>query len=156
MGRLRQLKCFEGSWVAQGIGIALKAQGKWGGMKTFEDLIVYQEARKLINEVYALTNSGGFGRDFDLVRQIRRAAVSIAANVAEGFERGSNTEFIQYLYIAKGSCGELRVELGIACDQKYIEVVDFNRLKEKCVSVSSMLSNFIKSLKKSGLKGPKR
>jgi four helix bundle protein len=125
-------------------------------MNTFEDLIVYQESRKLINEVYAASNNGEFSKDYGLKNQARKAVVSIAANIAEGFERGSNTEFVQFLYIAKGSCGELRAELGIACDQKYMVKSEYEQMKEKCIIISSMLSNFIKSLRKSGFKGPKR
>lgn len=78
------------------------------------------EARKLANLIYEHTKTGEFKKDFGLVNQIRRAAVSVVANIAEGHERGSNTEFMQFLFIAKGSCGELRAELCIAYDQKYL------------------------------------
>ena len=85
--------------------------------QTFEELFIYQRARELTNAVYALTRSGAFAGDSALAQQIRRASVSIMSNVAEGFERGTSTEFIQFLYIAKGSCGEVRVQLQVACDQ---------------------------------------
>ncbi len=79
--------------------------------KTIEELHIYQRARELTNAVYALTREAAFARDRGLVDQVRRAAASIMSNVAEGFERGSTTEFIQFLYIAKGSCGEVRAQL---------------------------------------------
>jgi four helix bundle protein len=85
--------------------------------KTFEDMHVYQQAHKLADEVYALTRIGAFARDRGLVDQIRRAGVSVLSNIAEGFERGSNAEFIQFLYIAKGSAGEVRAQLSIARSQ---------------------------------------
>ena len=75
--------------------------------KSFEELHIYQRARELTNVIYAMTRKGAFAGDRGLVDQIRRAAVSITSNTAEGFERGTTTEFIQFLYIAKGSCGEV-------------------------------------------------
>ena len=86
----------------------------------FEELNVYQRARELTNRVYEVTRNGAFARDFGLVDQIRRASVSIMSNIAEGFERGTNAEFVQFLYIAKGSCGEVRAQVSIAFYQKYI------------------------------------
>ena len=80
-------------------------------VRYFEDLEVWKEARRLTNEVYATTRDTGFSKDFGLRDQIRRAAVSVMSNVAEGFERGGNQEFVQFLYIAKGSCGEVRSQL---------------------------------------------
>lgn len=82
--------------------------------RSFEELHVYQRARDLANAVYAITRTGPFARDFGLADQIRRAAVSVMPNIAEGFERGTSTEFIQFLYIAKGSCGEVRAQLQLA------------------------------------------
>ena len=125
-------------------------------MKTFEKLNVYQEARELIKEVYSITKNRKFINDYDLVRQTRRAAISIAANIAEGYERGSNNEFIQFLFIAKGSCGELRVEIDIAYDEGYMSEDEKNSIIKRSIKISSMLSNLIKSIKKSGYKGQKR
>ena len=85
-------------------------------VRNFEDLAVYQKARVLVREVYQITREESFARDVGLCDQIRRAAVSVVSNIAEGYERGSNTELIQYLYIAKGSCGEVRAQFMIACD----------------------------------------
>jgi len=86
----------------------------------FEDLDVWKKSRKLVNEIYSLTKKQRFSKDFGLVDQIRRSAVSVMSNIAEGFERGSNTEFIRFLYIAKASCGETRSHLFIAFDQGYL------------------------------------
>lgn len=113
----------------------------------FEELHVYQRARELTNRVYEATRDGDFARDFGLVNQIRRASVSIMSNVAEGFERGTNAEFVQFLYIAKGSCGEVRAQLSIAFDQKYISSTDCNDLTDRCRRISGMLSNLINYLR---------
>ena len=76
---------------------------KRGAAESFEELHVYQRARELTNGIYRATREGPFARDYGLVDQIRRAGASIMSNIAEGFERGATTEFIQFLYIAKGS-----------------------------------------------------
>jgi four helix bundle protein len=123
--------------------------------KSFEELHIYQRARELTNAVYALTREGGFSRDRGLADQIRRAAVSIMSNVAEGFERGATTEFVQFLYIAKGSCGEVRAQLQIAHDQQYISTADFSRLQDLSRLTSGMISNFIAHLQRSDYRGEK-
>lgn len=84
----------------------------------FEDLVVWQRARELTREIYKLTIDW---RDFGLHDQIRRASVSVLSNIAEGFERGSNVELIQFLYIARGSCGEVRAQLVVALDAGYVQ-----------------------------------
>lgn len=116
---------------------------------------MYQKARDLANGVYALTRQGAFAKDYGLADQVRRAAVSVMSNIAEGFERGSNTEFIQFLYIAKGSCGEVRAQLSIAVDQGYVAKSDYERLQNQCRLISGMLSSFINYLKGAKLQGPK-
>jgi len=88
--------------------------------KMFEELQIWQKARELVKAIYKLSMTDKFKKDYSLVDQIRRSSVSIMSNIAEGFERGSNTEFIQFLYIAKGSAGEVRTQLYIAYDLKYI------------------------------------
>jgi four helix bundle protein len=123
--------------------------------KHFEDLLVWKSSRELVNEICSLTRSGSFRKDFSLVDQIRRAGISIMSNIAEGFERGSNQELIQFLYIAKGSCGEVRTQLLIAFDQKYITYKEMEETKELAKKVSGMLANFISYLKRSKLKGSK-
>ena len=74
-------------------------------VRNFEDLEIWKDARALTREIYQLTRDSKFSKDFALRDQIRRAAVSIMSNIAEGFERGGNQEFIQFLYVAKASCG---------------------------------------------------
>src|SRR5262250_957362 len=97
-------------------------------IKYFEDLEVWKEARRMTREIYRLTQDGKFAKDFGLREQIRRAAVSVMSNIAEGFERGGNQEFIQFLYIAKGSCGEVRSQVYIAYDQGYLVQVEADQL----------------------------
>jgi four helix bundle protein len=126
------------------------------GIGCFEDIEVWQKARELTREIYALSNEGLFARDFGLRDQIRRASVSVMSNIAEGFERGSNKEFIQYLYIAKGSAGEVRAQLYVALDQTYINQAKFNLSNKNATEISRMLSGFINYLNKSSYKGAKR
>ncbi len=124
-------------------------------VESFEDLNVYQRARELTNRIYELTRGKDFTKDFGLVNQIRRASVSIMSNIAEGFERGGNVEFTQFLFIAKGSCGEVRAQTTIAYDQKYIQNVDYEKITNSCRQVSGMLSNLINYLKQSQYRGAK-
>jgi four helix bundle protein len=124
-------------------------------VRYFEDLVVYQRTRELVKEVYALTRRPGFAKDWGLADQMRRASVSILSNIAEGFERGSNTEFIQFLYIAKGSCGEVRAQLTVAMDQGYVAEAESRRLADACRLISGMLTGFISYLKGAKLQGPK-
>ena len=123
--------------------------------ESFEDLHIYQRARELANAIYTITKGNDFARDFGLIGQIRRAAVSILSNIAEGFERGSKTEFIQFLYIAKGSCGEVRAQLAIAQDQNYLRQNEYQRLYDLCKQISGMISNFITHLQKTDYQGEK-
>ena len=95
----------------------------------FEDLVAWQKARELTNEVYRVTRLGGFAKDYGLCDQIRRSAVSIMSNIAEGFDRASRAEFHQFLVIAKGSAAEVRSQLYVAHDVGYIDKATFIRLK---------------------------
>ena len=88
-------------------------------VKDFEELAIFQKARELSQRIYPVTNKDGFKSDFRFVQQIRAAAGSIMDNIAEGFERGGNKEFLNFLYIAKGSCGEVRSQLIRANDVGY-------------------------------------
>lgn len=124
-------------------------------VKMFEDLEVWKEARQLTGRIYQITKNEQFSKDFALRDQMRRAAVSIMSNIAEGFERGGNQEFVQFLYVAKGSCGELRSQLYIALDQKYLLSQEVDGLTNSFKKVSSMISNFISYLRRSGMKGEK-
>jgi four helix bundle protein len=123
--------------------------------RTFEELQIYQRARELTNRVYQACRVSAFSRDRSLVDQIRRACVSVMSNIAEGFERGSKTEFMQFLYIAKGSCGEVRAQLQIAADQRYITSQEHGELTELCRNISKMISSFIAHLQGSGYQGEK-
>jgi len=123
--------------------------------KSFEELTVWQLSRELTQEIYDVTKKGSCKKDYGLSDQIRRASVSIMSNIAEGFERGGNKEFIQMLYIAKGSCGEVRSQLYIAYDQGYIDEDKHIRLSKLCRNISVKLSNFISALKESTYKGEK-
>lgn len=125
-------------------------------IECFEDIEAWQKARELTKAIYAMSNDGQFARDFGLRDQIRRASVSIMSNIAEGFERGSNKEFIQFLYIAKGSAGEVRAQLFVALDQIYINQVIFDRLAKDASDISRMISGLINYLNNSGFKGEKR
>ena len=124
-------------------------------MKQFEDLDVWQLARKLTNRIYRLTRRGDFQRDHGLCSQIQRASVSVMSNVAEGFERGGNREFSQYLAIAKGSCGEVRCQLYIACDQGYVSREETEYLVDQHRKLSIMLYKLMEHLKRSPYKGHK-
>src|SRR3970282_953733 len=97
-------------------------------IERFEDLIAWQKARALTRAIYEVTRQGGFAKDFGLAGQIQRAAVSIMANIAEGFERGGRGEFHQFLSMAKTSCAEVRSHLYIAFDISYLEKVRFDQL----------------------------
>lgn len=128
---------------------------KGNAAERFEELHMYQRARELTNRVYELTRKGGFSRDLGLVDQIRRASVSIMSNIAEGFERGASTEFIQFLFIAKGSCGEVRAQLQIARDQGYISEREHTEMEDLARRISGMISNFIGHLQGSDYRGEK-
>jgi four helix bundle protein len=122
---------------------------------SFEELKVWQKARELANLIYTATRQGEFARDYGLVDQIRRASVSVLSNIAEGFERGSYTEFLQFLYIAKGSCGEVRAQLYIARDQKYLPQAAFQQCHALAVEISRMISGLADHLKNSHQRGDK-
>ena len=115
-------------------------------INNFEELNIWQNARELVKMIYGFTRQEKFTKDYALIGQITRASVSIMSNIAEGFERGSNKEFIQFLYIAKGSCGEVRSQIYVAFDQRYISENDFLKAKEECSKLSAMISNFIRYL----------
>jgi four helix bundle protein len=99
-----------------------------GGVNRFENLVAWQKARELTREVYKATRQESFARDFGLSGQIQRAAVSIMANIAEGFERNRGAEFHQFLSVAKASCAELRSHLYVALDVGYMNQSVFDEL----------------------------
>jgi len=114
--------------------------------RQFEDLKVWQDARQLVGVIYSTSKQRAFNSDFALRDQIRRAAVSTMSNIAEGFERGTRNEFIQFLNIAKGSNGEVRSQLYIALDQKYVSQNEFSMLYDSAILLSKKLSVFIRYL----------
>lgn len=124
-------------------------------VKYFEDLEVWKSARELTNRIYKSTGDGEFSKDFGLRDQIRRVSVSVMSNIAEGFERGGNQEFTQFLSIAKGSCGEVRSQLYVAADQDYITQKDCERLIDNFKKLSIMINNLMTYLKRSSYKGTK-
>ena len=114
--------------------------------KQFEDLGIWRDARVLVKELYTASNQREFYSDFGLRDQIRRATTSTMSNIAEGFERGTRKEFIQFLSIAKGSNGEVRSQLYIALDQEYLTGTEFNTLRDSALSLSRRIAKFIRYL----------
>ena len=112
----------------------------------FEDLKVWQLARELVLAVYQLPSTQVFGKDHALRDQVRRAAVSSMANIAEGFERGSNRDFVRFLYIARGSAGEVRSHLYVARDLDYITGAEFERMTSWVSGLSKGVFRFIQHL----------
>jgi len=115
--------------------------------KTFEDLKVWQDTREFVKSIYKLTSSNKFAKDFGLKDQIQRAAVSIMNNIAEGFERNNNKEFIIFLKYSKGSAGEIRSMLYVALDLDYINKSTFEEYYTNAIRIITQISNFIKYLK---------
>ena len=113
----------------------------------FRKLIVWQKSKDLAVNIYKLTSTGNLAKDYSLIDQMRRAAVSIPSNIAEGNDRDSQKEFIRYLHIAKGSLSELKTQLEIAKDINYIDVEILSELEPKCEELSKMLGGLIKSMK---------
>ncbi len=113
----------------------------------FEELDVWQKARQLVSVVYRFTADRQFSRDYGLRDQMRRAGVSIMANIAEGFSLKSNKEFSQFLFIAKSSTAELQSHAYVALDQTYIARSDFEKLYDSLDHTSRMISNLIKHLR---------
>jgi four helix bundle protein len=118
-------------------------------------LEIWKEARRLTWEAYDLSKTEKFFKDFGLRDQMRRAAISIMSNIAEGFERGGNQEFVQFLYVAKSSCGEVRSQLYVALYQEYIGQKAADNLFIILKRLSVMIKHLIDHLKRSGLRGPK-
>ena len=124
-------------------------------IEKFEDIESWKLAREVANLVYKISSDGNFSRDFALCNQIRRASVSILSNIAEGFERGGNKEFLQFLAIAKGSCGEVRSQLYVALDQEYLDFSSFELICDKLLETSRLLSGLMKYLRQSEMRGEK-
>lgn len=114
--------------------------------RTFEELPVWRKARELTKGIYSAAKQKPFCFDKGLVDQITRAAVSVMSNIAEGLERGTTNELIYFLFIAKGSAGEVRAQLYVAEDQGYINPANANILRQDAKAISVQLSNWIKSM----------
>jgi four helix bundle protein len=121
----------------------------------FEDLKIWKEARELSKEIYVISRLPEFSKDYRFVGQITSAAGSIMDNIAEGFERDGNKEFLQFLSIAKGSCGELRSQLYRAYDAGYINEEKFETLVNNIKLLSASIFYFMKNLKSSDMLGKK-
>ncbi len=115
-------------------------------IKNFEDLEVWKEGRQLTRHVYSVSKKGAFAKDFGLKDQIRRAAVSITSNIAEGFERNANKQFLYFLSIAKSSAGEVRSQLYVALDEGYINQETFDILYEQASKTISKIGSPIRYL----------
>jgi four helix bundle protein len=115
-------------------------------IRRFEDIDAWQEARELAKSVYQCTSRDGFAKDFGLRDQIQRAAGSDMHNIAEGFDCGSDTEFIRFLRYAQRSCTEVQSELYVALDQKYITEQQFQDLFEHASRTRAKIGGFIKYL----------
>ena len=113
-------------------------------VKDFEELAIFQKARELSKKIYPITQRGKFKNDFRFVQQIRSAAGSIMDNIAEGFERTGNKEFLNFLYIAKGSCGEVRSQLIRANDNGYLTKEEYDELYTECRKLSAGIMNLLK------------
>ncbi len=117
-------------------------------IEKFEDIKAWQEARELLKSIYEITSKGNFSKDWELKNQIRRSAVSVMSNIAEGFDRSSDKEFIQFLRIATGSCSELKSQLYAALDQKYIINELFSKIYQKATDVTKLINGFIRYFRK--------
>ena len=124
-------------------------------IKRFEDLEAWKRARAMSRKAHSVTRVGNFAKEFGLKDHIRRAAVSTMSNIAEGFERGGNQEFLQFLATAKGSCGEVRSQLYVALDERYVTQKQFDELYADAEAISRMIAGLMDHLQKSDFRGAK-
>ncbi len=124
-------------------------------IEKFEDIKSWKMAREVINQVYDISDRGEFMTDYAFKNQIRKSCISISSNISEGFERGGNREFANFLSIAKGSAGEARAQLYVALDRGYVTNVEFEDIYSKLTQIGKLLSGFMNYLKKTNLKGSK-
>ena len=123
--------------------------------KKFEDIEAWQKSRQLTKQIYRISRTGSFARDFGLRDQIRRASVSIMSNIAEGYDRSGTGEFIQFLATAKGSAAEVKCQLYVALDEGYINNSTFDDLGKLVSEIGNMIGGLIGYLRRSGIKGTK-
>lgn len=124
-------------------------------IRKFEDLEIFQIARGLCKDIYIITDAESFKCDYRFTQQIRAAAGSIMDNIAEGFERNGNKEFVNFLYIAKGSCGEVRSQLLRANDVGYINGDTFRQLYDRTLELGRKIYNLAQKIKDTGNPGSK-
>ena len=123
--------------------------------KRFEEMEVWQKSRLMVKTIYLITSKPNFNKDLLLASHLWKTAISIISNISEGFERDGNKEFINFLSIAKGSCGELRCQLYIALDQNYIKENQFKEISNLATGISKSLKGMITYLQNSDFKGIK-
>lgn len=115
-------------------------------VNNYHDLKIWQKGHRLCLDIYRITQDFPKTEQFGLTNQMRRASVSVPSNIVEGFERGSNKEFKQFLIISRGSIGELQAQLEIAYDLGYVPKIDYDDLSERLVEVHKMTNRFIKTI----------
>ena len=124
-------------------------------IQKFEDLVLWQKSKDFTIKIYKLTELEKFAKDYGLKEQIRRASVSIPSNIAEGFDRKGNKEFIQFLQISLGSLAEVKTQLIIAFELDYINNENLEMLNQEIIEIQKLLKGLITYLKNSQLKGSK-
>jgi four helix bundle protein len=124
-------------------------------VERFEDLDAWKHARALVASVYCVTASGDFARDYGLKDQIRRAAVSVMSNIAEGFEREGTNEFRQFLATSKGSCGEVQSQLYVALDASFVDQDEFQALHDRAVATGRIIGGLMRYLAQTEIRGRK-
>lgn len=118
-----------------------------GGVKSFEELRCWQQSRELVGLVYAACASGALSKDFGTKDQLRRAALSVMNNIAEGFGRDSNREFVRFLDISQSSCMEVKSITYVLDDLKYLSTFDIQAIRDKTDEVKGLTRGLIKHLK---------
>jgi len=126
-----------------------------GTIKRFEDIVAWQKARELARMVYVMTREGSLSKDFGMHDQIQRAAVSVGSNIAEGFARSGNKEFLNFLWIAHGSAAEVQSQLYTILDAGYITESEFGEVYDCSRQCSALIYKLITSLKRSSVSGDK-
>jgi four helix bundle protein len=117
-------------------------------IKKFKDILAWKKARELNKMIYTITQKKSFSKDYTMIDQIRRASISIASNIAEGFGRQTDKEFIQFLYIAKGSISEVQSQLYLSLDLGYIGKDEFKTVFDSSIECEKIINGFITYLKR--------
>lgn len=124
-------------------------------IRHFEEIEAWRKSRELTRAIYRITKTGRFAKDYELRGQIRKAAISVMSNIAEGFDREGTVEFLQFLSIAKGSVGEVESQLFIALDEEYIGEQEFRELRSLTDATRRLTVGFMSYLRRSGIRGQK-